>query len=185
MQTIPRQLDYVDRLLAGTTDCDQYINNLLIIFHCDDDKRDLINRCILGGYAKVDDLFERFVDMLEDEDDTHEDYREAVLLEWWRDQCHNPQANFSDVCCVRDNEFRIDSEEYLVVTDSEADNLWEAHLDACLDGYVLHGLSESNRIYFNRDLWKRDAREDGRGQHLNRYDGTEHENRNMLIYQLV
>lgn len=185
MQTIPRQLDYVDKLLAGSTDCDQYINNLLIIFHCDDDKRDLINRCISGGYAKIGDLFEQFIDMLEDEDDTHEDYRSAVLLEWWRDQCHNPHATFSNVSRLHGNEFRIDSEEYLVVTYDEANNLLEAHLDDCLDGYVLHGLAEHNRMYFDRERWKRDARADGRGHHLNRYDGDEHENRNMQIYRLV
>lgn len=65
--------------------------------------------------------------------------------------------------------------EYLVVTDAEADDLWEQDLDSYLDECVLSELPESVQSYFDRESWKKDARIDGRANSLNRYDGDEDE----------
>lgn len=74
-----------------------------------------------------------------------------------------------------ENLFEYGSEEYLVVTDEEADELWNEDLENYIDECILHELPESYRQYFDREAWKSDARYDGRGHSLNRYDGNEYE----------
>ena len=74
-----------------------------------------------------------------------------------------------------ENLFEYGSEEYLVVTDEEADELWNEDLENYIDECILHELPKSYRQYFDREAWKSDARYDGRGHSLNRYDGNEYE----------
>ena len=61
--------------------------------------------------------------------------------------------------------------EYNVYTDGEADDAWdealESYLDECVEG--------SDNRYFDRDAWKSDARVDGRGHSIARYDSEENE----------
>lgn len=72
----------------------------------------------------------------------------------------------------------IGSQEYLVVTDSEADELWdedlENYIDDCLE------IPESIKPYFDREAWKSDARHDGRAHSLSGYDGNEDE---ITVYE--
>lgn len=72
-----------------------------------------------------------------------------------------------------DKVFSWGNREFLVVTDDEADKLWDEELDNYLDECVLTELPENVRHYFDREKWKHDARIDGRGHALNRYDGNE------------
>ena len=65
--------------------------------------------------------------------------------------------------------------EYRVLTDDEADEAFEEALDSMLDEVILPDLDEALQCYFDRDAWKRDASYDGRGHHLNHYDGCEDE----------
>lgn len=65
--------------------------------------------------------------------------------------------------------------EYLVVTDSEADELWDQALNDYIEECILHELPEQYRFYFDEDKWKRDAHFDGRGHSLSSYDGNEEE----------
>lgn len=74
-----------------------------------------------------------------------------------------------------ENIFEYGSEEYLVVTDEEADELWNEDLENYIDDCILHELPENYRQYFDREAWKSDAKYDGRGHSLNRYDGNEYE----------
>jgi hypothetical protein len=71
--------------------------------------------------------------------------------------------------------------EYLVVTDEEADSLWddslESYIDNCLE------IPEPVSSYFDREKWKDDAKMDGRGHSLNGYDGTEDESHDFYIYR--
>lgn len=67
------------------------------------------------------------------------------------------------------------SQEYLVVTDSEADELWDESLDNYIDECITPELPEAYRYYFDDEAWKRDARMDGRGHSLSIYDGDENE----------
>lgn len=82
-----------------------------------------------------------------------------------------------------DNLFEYGSSEYLVCTDSEADDLWDEDLENYIDECILHELPEAYRNYFDREDWKSDARMDGRGHSLNRYDGNEYEVDGFYIYQ--
>lgn len=81
---------------------------------------------------------------------------------------------------LEDNGTEVDVEEYdertsdwLVYTDSEADDAWdeslENYIDECLE------IPASMRNYFDREAWKYDARMDGRGHCLSGYNGHEEE----------
>lgn len=67
----------------------------------------------------------------------------------------------------------VNAGEYLVLTDEEADKRWDEDLDNYIDDCILPEVHETARKYFDRETWKSDAREDGRGHSLNRYDGAE------------
>lgn len=75
------------------------------------------------------------------------------------------------------NNFSYGNEEYLVVTDEEADELWDEDLENYIDECILPDLNKRYHNYFDREAWKEDARRDGRGHSLNRYDGREEEER--------
>lgn len=70
-----------------------------------------------------------------------------------------------------ENLFEYGSEEYLVVTDEEADELWEGDLENYIDECM--EIPEHIKPYFDRESWKSDARQYGRGHSLGRYDGVE------------
>lgn len=71
--------------------------------------------------------------------------------------------------------YDAEAAEYLVLTDDEADEAFEEALDSVLDDVILPDLDEALQCYFDRKAWKRDASYDGRGHHLNHYDGCEEE----------
>lgn len=73
-----------------------------------------------------------------------------------------------------ENTFESGNNEYLVVTDDEANELWEQDLDNYIDECILHELPEQYRYYFNNEAWKRDAMCNGRGHSLSGYDGNEY-----------
>ena len=65
-------------------------------------------------------------------------------------------------------------EEYFVVTDDEADELWEEYLDNYIEEVILPEINKHYRNYFDNESWKKDARMDGRGHSLSSYDGYEY-----------
>lgn len=82
-------------------------------------------------------------------------------------------CELEDITEGYDNRFECGNKEYLVVTDDEADDLWDEDLENYIDECILHELPECYRNYFDREGWKSDARFDGRGHCLNHYDGNE------------
>ena len=74
-----------------------------------------------------------------------------------------------------ENIFEFVGQEYLVVTDEEADDLWEQELDNYLEECIYPELTGNLANYFDDEKWKRDAKFDGRGHSLGRYDGCEEE----------
>ena len=78
--------------------------------------------------------------------------------------------------------------DYLVLTDSEADKKWEEALDSYLEECVYDTIPDWIKGYFDEEAWKRDARMDGRGHSLATYDGHEHyetiENEEFYIYKI-
>lgn len=67
------------------------------------------------------------------------------------------------------------NEEYLVVTDDEADELWDEDLQNYIDACVLPEIPEQYRNYFNQESFKDNCKYDGRAHSLSRYDGKEDE----------
>jgi len=65
--------------------------------------------------------------------------------------------------------------EYQVLTEDEANELWEEALESYLEECIYPELPENMKSYFDDDAWKRDARFDGRAHSIARYDGEEHE----------
>lgn len=74
---------------------------------------------------------------------------------------------------VNGDHYTFNDEEYLVVTDDEADQLWEEHLDNYIEECILDEMPDHLRSYFDEDKWKQDAKIDGRGHSLATYDGCE------------
>jgi hypothetical protein len=73
------------------------------------------------------------------------------------------------------NTFDYYGEEYEVLTDDEADDRWEEELQMYIDECILPEIPEFCQRYFDEEAWKRDARFDGRGHSIARYDGCENE----------
>ena len=74
-----------------------------------------------------------------------------------------------------DNRFSYHNKEFLVLTDSEADEEEDRQLDNYLEECIYPELPENVRYYFDDEKWKRDARMDGRGHIISSYDGAEYE----------
>lgn len=66
-------------------------------------------------------------------------------------------------------------EEYLVLTDEEADDEWDDALENYIDEVIMSEIPECYQNYFDREAWKKDAEYDGRGHSLSSYDGEENE----------
>jgi len=73
------------------------------------------------------------------------------------------------------DEYTTQGIAYQVLTDAEADEAWDKSLESYINECVLPDMPETLKKYFNVDKWKRDAKADGRGHSLGRYDGTENE----------
>lgn len=80
--------------------------------------------------------------------------------------------NLTEVEPIEDDEER---DNYMVLTDEEADQKWDNYLDSYIEEIILHKLPEQYRNYFDDERWKEDARMDGRGHSLGYYDGCENE----------
>lgn len=74
-----------------------------------------------------------------------------------------------------DSRIEYGNEEYLVCTDSEADDEWDAYMDSYIDDCVLCELPENYKMYFDSEKFKKDCSYDGRGHSLASYDGNENE----------
>lgn len=84
--------------------------------------------------------------------------------------------DFNIYCSNNLNEVEdFDNDDYLVLTDDEADDAREESLDSYLENCIYPELSGNLKNYFDDDKWKQDARYDGRGHSLASYDGNENE----------
>ena len=73
------------------------------------------------------------------------------------------------------NVFDYYGQEYYVLTDDEADDMVDRRLDDYLEELVYPEIPEHLRGYFDDEAWKEDAKTDGRGHAISRYDGNEYE----------
>ena len=77
-----------------------------------------------------------------------------------------------DLLDIDDSPVHYNGEDFLVLTDEEADNAWEDSLESYIDEVILPEIPDSYRYYFNRESWKNDARSDGRAISIS-MDGDE------------
>ena len=87
-----------------------------------------------------------------------------------------------DLCDIEINDTRVtvQGNDYLAGNDDEMNEAWdedlENYIDECLE------IPAHMERYFDREAWKEDARQDGRGHSLNRYDGGEEKEEINGIY---
>ena len=85
------------------------------------------------------------------------------------------EAENLQVSSYDENIIEYYGEEYEVLTDDEADDRWEEELQMYIDECIIPELPDFAARYFDEEVWKRDARFDGRGHSIARYDGCENE----------
>jgi hypothetical protein len=61
------------------------------------------------------------------------------------------------------------------LTEDEADERWDEELDNYIDECIMPEIPDCYQNYFDEKAWKHDARMDGRGHAISRYDGDENE----------
>lgn len=74
-----------------------------------------------------------------------------------------------------DDTFEAEGGGYMVLTEEEANDAWNASLESYIDECINPEIPDWIAPYFDHEAWKRDARFDGRGHCLSPYDGEEHE----------
>jgi hypothetical protein len=67
------------------------------------------------------------------------------------------------------------NKEYLVCTESQAEDKWNEGLESYIEEYILPQMAEELQNYFDDVSWKRDAKNDGRDHSLSSYDFIEYE----------
>ena len=113
-----------------------------------------------------DDLLEEYMDTLNDVDNPH-----AMDDPKFEDLVLYSQIDMD----MYNDTFTYGGSEYLILTDSEADDKWDNALEDYIDECIIPEIPEDYQIYFDREKWKRDARHDGRGHSIATYDGDEDE----------
>ena len=99
---------------------------------------------------------------------------------------YNEDATIEEVLEYKeyDNPDCTECNDYLVLTDDEANERWSEYLDCYIDDCVISELPKTYRNYFDYEKWKRDAKYDGRGHSLSSFDGIENEQNGYYIYKM-
>ena len=109
------------------------------------------------------------------EDYPTDEYTEEEIQQAMEDAIQEVADELDNITNDYDNTYSYYSEEYEVLTDSEADDRQEEELDNYIEECILPEIPEAYQNYFDEEAWKRDARMDGRGHTISRYDGCENE----------
>lgn len=109
------------------------------------------------------------------EEDLERDEIDEKLQEFIDENTNGLLEDEFEISSYNDSLIEYGKEEYLVYTDSEADDAWDEDLDNFIDDCVLHEIPERYRNYFDNEAFKNDCKYDGRGHSLGRYDGQENE----------
>lgn len=83
----------------------------------------------------------------------------------------------------------LEEEDYIILDDQEADDMFDNIMDDIIDDTVLSQIPEHLQYYFDTDSYKEDVKiSDGRGHIISRYDGNEIEhvynNTSYYIYRI-
>ncbi len=135
-----------------------------------------------------------FIVMADDTEETakayegnEEDAREEFRADIEGTEEAEIESNFEVFCSNNYTEVEEleadDNGDYLVLTDEEADEKWDESLDSYIADCIMPEFekveeslgSTANYFKFDEEMWKRDAKMDGRGHSLSGYDGNENE----------
>lgn len=103
-------------------------------------------------------LMENFI---EEEGDFDEDEEKVLAL------MKHTDGLYEDVRKLYENE------DYLVLTDEQADEKWEEYLDNLVDDCILPEIPKNLQFYFDKERYIKDCKQDGRGLTLASYDSDE------------
>lgn len=70
--------------------------------------------------------------------------------------------------------FEVEGMEFLVLTDEEADEIYDESIENYIEDCILPEIPEELQRYFDEEAFKRDAKMDGRAHYLAGYDGCEY-----------
>jgi hypothetical protein len=82
-----------------------------------------------------------------------------------------------------DNPDCSECDNYLVLTDDEADDRLDEYLENYIEECIIPEIPKPYQSYFDNESWKSDATQDGRGC-LAHYDGQENEQNGYYIYRI-
>ena len=102
----------------------------------------------------------------------HDEKQSALLQHVQEDY---PETTLDEIDHQHGDTFNTPIGEFMILTETEADDLWDEQLENYIDENILPELPEAYRNYFDCEAWKRDAKFDGRGHTLSSYDGNEYE----------
>jgi len=111
--------------------------------------------------------------------DTDNEEKKLALAKYLECEPHELSEESHD--CYGMTVFSLGSKEYAIGTDEEADEAWDQSLDSYIEECITPEMEKiqvgnlSAYITFDEEMWKRDARMDGRGHSLSSYDGNEEE----------
>lgn len=106
-----------------------------------------------------------------------ENLKKQALIQFLGIEDQPEQIEEIKISSYNDNIFEYFNEEYEVLTDEEADERWDEELQYYIDEVIIPEIPDCWQNYFDEESWKRDARFDGRGHAISRYDGCENEER--------
>jgi hypothetical protein len=106
------------------------------------------------------------------EDKTYFDGRDAELCAALCKMFDLTENDLSDIE-INDNRVTVQGNDYLAGNDDEMNEEWDINLENYIDDCL--EIPENMERYFDREAWKEDAKQDGRGHSLNSYDGGEEE----------
>lgn len=107
------------------------------------------------------------------DDKTEEEKKAIALAMHLCDGLYNDLTEEEKQEKIEEAQEAIDDGDFEVMTDIEADDRWEEELDNYLEECIYPDFPENTRYYFDDEKWKQDARSDGRGHSISRYDGEE------------
>ena len=116
---------------------------------------------------------DRLIEDTEEDAELFQDFSNPITAHGLALICGLSVNEVEDIVENSDTYWTVQGVDYIAGTDDEMDDAWDVELDNYLEECVYPDLPENMRIYFDDDKWKDDARVDGRGHALNRYDDGE------------
>lgn len=118
-------------------------------------------------FGVTDQDYDNYVSTLE------EDEEQKEPSEWAEEQSN--YIDFESEVEIIGDLYEYEGAEYLIYTDSEADQAFEDSIESYIDDCVIPEIPKSYRQYFDRKSFTRDCEYYGRGHTLSPYDGCENE----------